>query len=65
MTFHGIVRQGKVELQPGTVLPDGTPVRIETLDADWRTEWESLARQVNEHWQSPRNALEVLTESRR
>lgn len=29
MTYRGTVRKGVVELEPGSDLPDGTPVRVE------------------------------------
>jgi hypothetical protein len=33
MTLCGTVRNGKVELDPGVELPDGTVVRVEPLDS--------------------------------
>ena len=32
MSYFGIVRNGKVELPPGTQLPDGITVRVEVPD---------------------------------
>lgn len=34
MTYLGTVRNGKIELEPGADLPDGTPVRVELLADD-------------------------------
>ena len=65
MTYRGIVKQGKVELEQGTPLTDGTAVRVETEESDWRSDWETLARQVAERWQDSRCALDLLSESRR
>ena len=65
MTYRGIVKQGKVELEQGTPLSDGTPVRVEPEITDWRSEWESLAREVADRWQDSRSALDVLRESGR
>ncbi len=32
MSYRGIVRNGKIELNPGETLPEGTVVRVEPLD---------------------------------
>ncbi len=34
MTYHGTVRNGRVELPDGVHLPDGTVVRIEPVQLD-------------------------------
>ncbi|MEW6251193.1 MAG: hypothetical protein AB1716_11135 [Planctomycetota bacterium] len=34
MSYLGTVRDGKVELPPGVLLPDGTRVRVEPLDGE-------------------------------
>jgi hypothetical protein len=33
MTCRGTVRNGKIELEEGVTLPDGTSVRVEPIDA--------------------------------
>ena len=44
MSYLGIVRNGKVELPPGTQLPEGTTVRVEVPDEpDPLARWEELA----------------------
>ncbi|MCP4246061.1 MAG: hypothetical protein GY778_03335 [bacterium] len=32
MTYQGVVRNGKVDLEDGASLPEGTVVRIQTVD---------------------------------
>ena len=32
MTYHGTIKNGKVELEPGESLPEGTRVRVEPLE---------------------------------
>ncbi len=34
MTYLGRIRAGKVELEPGVTLPDGTVVRVEPVTAE-------------------------------
>jgi len=65
MTVRGIVRQNRVELEPGATIPDGTPVRIETLDDEWVAQWESLAERVSQASRGVKSAVDNLTESRR
>ncbi len=65
MTYRGIVKNGHVELEEGTALPDGTPVRVEPEEADWQAQWEAFANQVEREWKGPQSGLEALRESRR
>ncbi len=44
MSYMGIVRNGRVELPPGTELPEGATVRVEVAeDSDPLAHWEELA----------------------
>lgn len=44
MSYLGIVRNGKVELPPGTRLPEGATVRVDVPDEpDPLDRWEELA----------------------
>ena len=65
MVRQGVVKNGRVELEPGTRLPEGTVVRVETLDKDWLVEWAEFARPVAEASKDSRPALEILAETRR
>jgi hypothetical protein len=65
MTYKGIVKHGKIKLEEGMPLAEGTPVRVEAEPADWQSEWEAFAREVDREWKSPLSALEALRESRR
>lgn len=65
MTYRGVVKNGKIELEKGTPLPDGTPVRVEPEQIDWRQEWETFAQQVEQESKSTLSASEALRESRR
>ena len=65
MVRQGVVKNGRVELEPGTRLPEGTVVRVETLDKDWLVEWAEFARKVAEASKDSRPALEILAETRR
>lgn len=65
MTYRGIVKEGKIELEPGVSLPEGTTVVIQPAEADSESQWADLAREVDQKWQSPKTALETLREARR
>ncbi len=65
MVCQGIVRNGRIELEPGANLPEGSLVRIEVLERDWVADWAELARRVAEASKDSRPALEVLAETRR
>ena len=63
MTINGIVRNGKVELEDE--LPEGTHVRVLTMEDKWLEDWKKFAHEVSQAWKDPRSAVEVLSEMRR
>jgi hypothetical protein len=65
MACRGIVRDGRVELEPGVQLPEGSVVRIEPIELDWVADWAEYARRVSEASRDSRPALEILAETRR
>ncbi|GMU22441.1 MAG: hypothetical protein AMXMBFR13_25270 [Phycisphaerae bacterium] len=65
MTYAGVVKQGKIELAENVTLPEGTPVGVEVVQRDWRTEWENFASRVTEQWQGSDSAVETVSKMRR
>jgi hypothetical protein len=65
MTYRGIVKQGKIELEAGSALPDGMVVRVEPVVDAWEEEWDALVQKVSQNWQTSDSAVEVLSQVRR
>lgn len=65
MVCQGVVRNGRIELEPSIRLPEGTRVNVEILDRDWVEDWAKFARRVADASKDSRSALDVLAETRR
>ena len=66
MTYTGTVKEGRIELPASIKLPEGAAVRVELVPEDeWLKGWDELTEQITESWQSPKSALEILSEARR
>jgi hypothetical protein len=67
MVYQGTVKDGRIELDNGAQIPDGTSVRVELLlsKEEWRRELEDVAEEVSRKWKSPLSAVEFLSEMRR
>lgn len=65
MVYRGTVREGKIELENGTQLPEGTRVRIYLAVEDWLDGWKKLAREISEASRGQPSAVELLCEIRR
>lgn len=46
MTYQGVVKNGKIELQPPAELPEGTHVRVEPEAEDWIERIKKLADDI-------------------
>jgi hypothetical protein len=68
MTYTGVVKDGKIELPPEVKLPEGASVQVELLPKDeadeWIKEWDKMAKEIAEAWQSPLSAVEIVAEGR-
>ena len=64
MTYRGIVRNGKVELQGEPRLAEGTVVKVEPEQSQWRGQWEEFARQVDQEWSGEQSSLDAVSEAR-
>ena len=64
MTYRGIVRNGKVELQGEPRLPEGTVVKVEPEQSQWRGQWEEFAHQVDQEWSGEQSSLDAVSEAR-
>ncbi len=76
MVCRGIVKDGRVELQPGVSLPEGAEVQVNVVDegaaSATRSEWDAwleqcknLARRVSAASPGTKSAVDTLIESRR
>jgi hypothetical protein len=65
MTYRGVVKQGKIELQPPAELPDGTIVRIEPEPDEWLTRLRELGKEIAKSTPPGASILNELITSRR
>lgn len=65
MVCRGIIKNGRVELEAGVQLPEGSVVKVEPLEPDWLAEWDGLAREVAEASPGSESVLDTLAETRR
>lgn len=65
MTYRGVVKEGRIELEAGVALPEGMVVQVEPVVDAWEEEWDALVQRVSETWQTRDSAVEVLSQTRR
>ncbi len=65
MTYRGIVKHGKIEVQPSPDLPDGTIVRVEPETDEWIERVKRLADRLTEATPPGASIVDELIKSRR
>ena len=65
MSIIGTVRNGRIEVEGGVQLPDGTRVCIDVTPDDWIKEWDQLAQEISEASRGKPSAVDLLSEMRR
>lgn len=65
MAYRGIVKNGKIELEPPAELPEGTVVRVEAEAEDWLERVKKLGDRVAKAASPGVSIAQELLKSRR
>lgn len=65
MTYRGVVKDGKIELEPPADLPEGTTVNVEVSAEEWMENWKKLAEKIGKATPPGVSIVEELIRSRR